>query len=543
MNKRNILIVTIFSVMFLFLQMQFHEVMVYFDDYGYYSLSYGVSAAHGGNEFTFGELISYLKVHYFDVNGRLPGYLLWLSLYLIGGLTLVQVVAASIVSIILVILWKFIDSKDHAVLSAVLVCAFYGLISIEMHKQGTYWFAAFFQYIAPVATIVLFVHLYFKYRTCELNISKKVILIGLVFLSAYSQEQLSVTVTFMVCLILVYELINKNAKLFHVILLITAAIGVCALLLSPSSQNRAASSGYSFLETIIYSTYKTIRTFFADDNGVFVILLHLAVLSFSLDLYSKDSGIFKLFDFASIAFAVISILIYVLRPVLGLLGEFTLNRYYVLIVVGVPSVAVIAIQIMRYYWLQKQEKNLLLFMTAVGSVGCLCFVPEVPARLFISGWMMLFPLLFDAVISFANHLKISKLKMSLYCIPVIAVAITVLAVINAGQIYYGYALNGEAYRYNDNQLNAVLEKENAGHSVEKVSLKTMPVPECAAIVVYDKEVTYVKSWMRRYYNYTSNPSFYYNASGVENVLSENYINQGNNVFLELNEENMQFINP
>lgn len=522
----------IFAAMFIFLQMQFHHVMVYFDDYGYYSLSYGVNPTSGGHDFGFSELISYLKVHYFEVNGRLPGYLVWLTLYIIGGLTLVQIAAATLVALILVVIWKFIDSKSHPILSALLVCSFYGLISIEMHRQGTYWFAAFFQYVAPVSAIVLFLKLYFKYRTADFSFIRVVGLSVLVFVAGYSQEQLGVTVAFMMILIVLYEALNKKLRLHNLLYSVVAIFSVAALLLSPSSQNRAASSGYTFIETIIYSTYKTIRTFFAADISVLVILLYLALFMFSFSMLKNDKHIFKLMDFGAILLSIVSVFIYLCRPALNLLDVITFNRYYLLIVVGVPCVAVIAIQIMRYYWLNKEDSRLLLFMTAVGSVGCLCFVPEVPPRLFISSWLLLFPLLADGLFACSCLFKDNKSELKNGCLYLICAIIVVLSAVNLNEIYRGYAANAEVYRYNDQQLLLAAESEEAGTPMDKVFLRKYVDPRCAAALVYYEEVTFMKYWMNSYYDFKSIPDFYFNETGSFDEKGT-YMDQGNQVFIKV----------
>ena len=534
MKNSKILCGMIFAVMFIFLQMQFHHVMVYFDDYGYYSLSYGGEATRGGHDFGFAELISYLKVHYFEVNGRLPGYLVWLTLYIIGGLPLVQIAAATFVTLILVALWSFIDSKSHPILSALLVCSFYGLISLEMHQQGTYWFAAFFQYVAPVSAIVLFVKLYFKYRTEGFSLKRIIGLSVLAVVAAYSQEQLGVTVAFMMFLILVYELLNRKFKAHNLIFAGAALLAVAALLLSPSSQNRASSSGYTFAETIIYSTYKVIRTFFAADISVLIILLYAAVFVFSLCMLKQDKHIFKLMDMGGILLSVFSVLAYICRPVLSLLGAITLNRYYLLIVVGVPCVAVIAIQIMRYYWTNKDDSRLILFMTAVGSVGCLCFVPEVPPRLFISSWLLLFPLLADGVFACTLHLKSPQPQPQAQnrLLYLICSVLVVLAAVNLGRIYCGYAANAEVYHYNDQQLMQAAESEKDGAPVEQVFLRTYIDTDCAAAYVYNEEVTYMKQWMKTYYDFETVPDFYFNDTGIPDA-SDSYVDQGNHVFIKM----------
>jgi len=531
-GNKKIICTAIFSVMFLFLLMQFRNVMVYFDDYGYYSLSYGVDQYKGGHDYTIRELLDYLKIHYFEVNGRLPGYLLWLSLFSVGGLPLVQIAAAAIVTAILYLLWKFIHNEEHSALTAGLVCAFYGLICLEYHKQGTYWFAAFFQYVAPVATITLFAIIYFKHRETGFSLINLVVLALLSFVSAFSQEQLGVTVVFMMCLILAYELLNKNVHAYHLCFIAAAVCGAAILLLSPSSQERASGSGYTMFESIVYSTYNTIRTFFAGDMSALVVLLHVSLLSFSLYLFRKDKHVFKLMDFGGIALAVVSILIFVCPPLRNTLSVFTLNRYYALIAMGVPCIAVIAIQIMRYYWCKRQYSRLLLFMTAVGSIGCLCFVPEVPPRLFVPSWLMLFPLLADGIFVLADYFGLKKESYGTYCLGFVCVIVLLFSLSNSFHIYCGYAQNREAYQYNDMQLMDAVESEKAGNQVDEIYLKKMPAPDCAALLIYHEEVPYVVNWMRKYYGLNSKPAFYFSEDGTSDLDQSLYADIGNNRFIK-----------
>ena len=530
LRKKQKICVAIFSFMLLYLVIQFHYVMVYFDDYGYYSLSYGVNDFHIGNSYSFSELIDYLKIHYFDVNGRLPGYLVWLGLYMIGGLTLVQMTAAIIVLSILIVIWLFVNDRNDQIVSAILICAFYGLISQEMHRQGTYWFAAFFQYVAPVAAIVCFVIYYFKYREQKFSLKNQIILSLLTVISAYSQEQLSVTVTFMMCLLLIFELIHRNFKLFHIVLIFIAGTCVALLLLSPSSLNRATASGNPMLLTIVYSTYNTIRTFFSEDNRIFIILLNTALFVFSFELWKKENGILKLIDLAAMLYSVFSIILYVCTPLIELLAAFTLNRYYALITLGVPCVALIALQIIRYYWMNHKLERLLLFMTAVGSVGCLCFVPETPSRLFISSWLMLFPLLYDGFCGISK-LMYAKVNVSFKSMShVLCLIIVFFSVINAGEILYGYYNNYQAYRYNDAQLSeyaSTYTEDSANHIIH---LKTMPAPEYAAALAYHHETTFMIPWIKNYYGITDNPLFYFSDLADKAIPDTAYVNQGNHVY-------------
>lgn len=137
--------------------------MIYYDDYGYYSLTYG-AVGHRGDIYSLSELISFLKNHYMHVNGRILYFFIWLLLYEFGKLKLVQFAAALSVSGIIFLIWKIIISNHRAepISAMFLICDCYWLIGITMHRQGTYWFAAFWNYVLPLLPFLLFCLLYFQ---------------------------------------------------------------------------------------------------------------------------------------------------------------------------------------------------------------------------------------------------------------------------------------------------------------------------------------------------------------------------------------------
>lgn len=139
----------IFFLTGIFLIMQFSQVMIYFDDYGYYSLNYGVLSSHRGSEYTFVELFRFLKAHYILVNGRVLYFGIWLIVYKLFGIVGVQLCAGLTVWTILYLFWALVKRHRRLVamdstIAAMIVCSLYWLVSITVHQYGTYWFAAFF---------------------------------------------------------------------------------------------------------------------------------------------------------------------------------------------------------------------------------------------------------------------------------------------------------------------------------------------------------------------------------------------------------------
>ena len=530
-KKKLYAIAAVFAVTLVYLLAQFSNVMVYFDDYGYYSLSYGVPNYSGDGTYGFGELLAYLGYHYEHMNGRLLGFFVWLTLYWLGGLRLVQIAAAVISCALLFVIWKFTGDKRYAVISAVLVCCFYSLFPMEYMGHGTYWFAAFFHYVAPLVPLVVFWHLYFAWRTDGFTVAKRLVLLVVLVGAAISQEQLGATVSFMMLLIGAYELYDKKFSLWNLIYFAVALACALFMMMSPGIQDRADNNQAGLLVTIVTATYKVIHTFFCMENRVFIVLLYVAVGAFSVQMLSKEKYlILKLMDVCGILLAAGSVLLCCCTPLLEVLGRFTLDRYYVLCVLGIPVIVLLVLQIMRYYWTAEKHDMLILFCTAAGAVGCLCVLPEVHARLFVPVWFLLLPMLLHGFFAAFDLVEGYAGKMYPFMLSAACVAIFALAAMNATAIYTGYAENGDVHRYNDAVMRDASEKLQNGEQVQAVFLKTLPNAIYTGVMPYDEGVQSMKYWIDYYYGTDYETKWYYSADGTEQNV-ELYTELGDGIYV------------
>lgn len=77
--KRHIpAIIFILYLMFIYFQHQF--VFMYFDDYGYASLSYGAIVGNGGTNYNLNDIIKYLFWHYVNWGGRIVPFFLEINI-------------------------------------------------------------------------------------------------------------------------------------------------------------------------------------------------------------------------------------------------------------------------------------------------------------------------------------------------------------------------------------------------------------------------------------------------------------------------------
>ena len=189
----------VFAAFYVFLLMQFGNVFIYYDDYGYLSLSYGTNIDVAGAEYSFSELLAFMKGHYFNSNGRLLYMFLYCFVHMLGGIRGVQVFMATAVLAVALLLFftarRMLEGRLEAekvsgdgtkeeggelqgrlspgalAALAAFLCLLYGTLGIMVQRMGTYWYAASFIYVVPAITFLVFA-LYF-YRTVFLPKGEK----------------------------------------------------------------------------------------------------------------------------------------------------------------------------------------------------------------------------------------------------------------------------------------------------------------------------------------------------------------------------------
>mgnify|MGYP007010179395 FL=1 len=185
----------VFLAFYVFLIMQFGKVFVYYDDFGYLSLSYGNTVPDViGSNYTLSQLLSFMGKHYFYSNGRLFYLFLFSFLNMIGGLAAVQVfMATSVLAILMLVHYVVMRHIKPAgwrpVFLAAFICLLYGTIGILIQRLGTYWYAASFLYVVPTVTFLVLAVLYYETIGEEPETWKKAVCIVLAFFAAFSQEE------------------------------------------------------------------------------------------------------------------------------------------------------------------------------------------------------------------------------------------------------------------------------------------------------------------------------------------------------------------
>ena len=232
--------IIIFTIFFFLVSIQIHFVWMYYDDYGYASLSY--LAGYTGNiglDTSIRDVFSFLLYHYQHWGGRV----LWFFLEII--LLKINIHAFRITEIFFITLIFFMINQivskitkiDNMKLSIATILCF-GLIDLMVIRDSFYWFTASVLYLFPILPILIIVYLTLTPK--ETNTIGKIIAIFLAFIAAWSQEQISIYIVaylfFITCHRFIIE--KKSDNKWHIAMLTSAIIGFLILMLAPGSKER-----------------------------------------------------------------------------------------------------------------------------------------------------------------------------------------------------------------------------------------------------------------------------------------------------------------
>lgn len=489
--------IIVFAVIFLFLLSQFSHVLIYFDDYGYYSLTYGILTTRTGHDYNLFELLNFLRLHWLGANGRLLYYFFWLTSYMLAGLKGVQFLAALTVTAVLVFMWRLLISiskacEQYALLTAVNICLCYGLLQINILQSGVYWYAATFHYVGslvPFLVAAILVAREQKKRDAKFNWAIAVCF----FMAAWGQESWSVATLFFAGYLLLLNFIqSKKVGIWYIIYVFCSAFGLMILVTSPGLSERSSLhedfNNLSFFEKIfsaipdIFKSYGSLTLFQIALNAILILL--------GICLFQNDRGMIeRALNICSIFIALLTIGCFVIQKVKGESG-YSLAMMVLLIVGAV----LMTVQLTRYYIRTRDFLLLGVYYATIVSIGCLCMVPDRPLRLFIP-FVMLSSLFFVKV---ATHFT-QLIGKGWTVLAVLCVSLFALTAPNVIDIYLGYKENVQTLVENDINMRAAAEQIAQGNTVQYVTLHKLPDDAYAGQQLYCNCADFMKYWICQYY--------------------------------------------
>lgn len=534
----------VFAAFYVFLLMQFGNVFIYYDDYGYLSLSYGTNIHVAGSEYSFSELLAFMKGHYFNSNGRLLYMFLYCFVHMLGGIRGVQVFMATAVLAVVMLLFFIVkqmlegrleaaeeekrscreEDEVHGTLGpvalaalAAFLCLLYGTLGIMVQRMGTYWYAASFIYVVPAITFLVFA-LYF-YRTVFLpkgekpGVLRMCLCAVLGFLAAWSQEQWFVTTVSFVIICLGIKLWrDRRLELYEILTFLVCGAGGLIIIFSPAVSSRMNSAGnaefaaLSFLGKLGKNIPLLMNLFFSGENIRYLMFFFPMMIFMGCMTAAKDRKLLPLhLGFSAVSAAVFAGILlkqkfHVFAP--GAYSALTANLLLLYI-------AFCFAEVILFYRAEKQPFGSIVFAAAVLSVGSAVIVPEVPLRIF-------YPFLYLSWLLFAymyGRILLTEVKR----IPVSAVCtlafLAMVSIPNLKSIYTGYRINYQVLMYDDAVFRESAEAIRQGADIETIEVYELPDLLCKNEVVYDENFSFMIAWMRQYYELPEYVEFEYRPLG------------------------------
>lgn len=534
----------VFAAFYVFLLMQFGNVFIYYDDYGYLSLSYGTHIHVAGSEYSFSELLAFMRGHYFNSNGRLLYMFLYCFVHMLGGIRGVQVFMATAVLEVVMLLFFIVkqmlegrleaaeeenrpcreEDEAYGALGpvalaalAAFLCLLYGTLGIMVQRMGTYWYAASFIYVVPAITFLAFA-LYF-YRTVFLPKGEKpgvlrmcfCILLG--FLAAWSQEQWFVTtVSFVIICLGVKLWRDRKLGLYEILTFLACAAGGLIIIFSPAVSSRMNSAGnaefaaLSFLGKLGKNIPLLMNLFFSGENIRYLMFFFPMMIFMGCMTAAKDRKLLPLhLGFSAVSAAVFAGILLKQKFHVFAPGAYSALRANLLLL----YIAFCFAEVILFYRAEKQPFGSIVFAAAVLSVGSAVIVPEVPLRIF-------YPFLYLSWLLFAylyGRILLTEAKR----IPVSAVCtlafLAMVSIPNLKSIYTGYRINYQVLMYDDAVFRESAEAIRQGADIETIEVYELPDLLCKNEVVYDENFSFMIAWMRQYYDLPEYVEFEYRPLG------------------------------
>lgn len=514
-NKKFV-IISLFFIFFFILLWQHAYIYLYHDDFGYASLSYfgDLTDDIPGHEFTFMQMMGFLRKHYLTWGGRILPFFTLLSL-LRWDFWLYRFVQSIVLTLILFFSAKFISNRDflkkNFLTTCILLMALYGLIPIQLHQNGTYWATAAVLYVWPFLWIYGAGNLLNQYVANPKN-KLMLIFIGFLFFAiGFSHEQIFFVAFFMLLGFLISHILEKKtaavikADLICIAILI---IGFLFLILSPGTLRRSESPIYrdfyalNLIDRIKYNFPSFLQITFGKQNLVFFIILLITNILYLLLLIQKDKrGKRGLMVFAFIQFLMLVILVLLLfsstpiidsswlGPIINPIeAKISYSAWFWLLFLALVSIPGF---VFSYY----HNKYVLYSIYAGGLFAQLTslFIPTINFRISLIFLFSLFPFLTTMLVESLN--KIGKQSLKVFLLS----GLILVSMINTGTLIAGYQKNITIHRDNQQTLVCSQVAIQQGADISIIYLKKLKDDQYAGAMPYIEGYDYINYWIKDYF--------------------------------------------
>lgn len=496
-TQKNIMIL-ISGIMALLILVQHHYVYMYFDDYGYASLSYAGYSNNSGMDFGIGDIVQFLKFHYLNWGGRVLYFFLEIAIFRIGGLPLMQKIQAVVIIFIGVASGKLIAMAVRACpcKCVSLALVLFGTMHIKTLRDGVYWYSASVLYIWPMLPFLGSICLWFKNQKKATRATGTVCIL-LTFFAAFSQEQFAVlTLSFYVVNIL-FEYLTKTIKnlRFQFGVCASAMAGGAITIFAPGNMVRAQSGIYDvFYDKGIWArTIHNVGYIINDNAG-----LYNCVFIFFLTIFG---GLAVATYFRSTMIAVITALFalcFLAEGIVPLPKEIGVVTGGLWLIIFMPLLAL-------YYFKRGNFLFLSLLIAGICTQVMMVVSPAIPLRLHIMFELVLQMIMAECIVFLYKNTQRNR-KRHAGLLTGVGILL-IYAGCNMAVIISGYRANYEINQKNNQILIAAREQYNENKLNKTIVLYRLKNDIYAQMMPYQEGYDYIEVWMKKYYELPDEVAF------------------------------------
>lgn len=477
----------VWVILSLVICLQHRFIYLYFDDYGYASLTYGVDSYYNNGVITFGNILRFLGWQYLNWGGRILYFFLEICVLNVG-LPAMRLVQSILIAGALVAGARLVAREEKKFpVALVLVWSLYFLWDLAVYRDGVFWFTASVLYVWPLCPFFAAVLLQRRYFTEGKR--RDAVLGGLLFfLAAFSQEQVAVLVIIYNLTVCLYRFFTQKSRAFSEFsFLICAVLGGGIEIMAPGNFVRSADSRYadfralSLPEKILQNLPGVVNINIGPGNR----MLSVCAVVVSLLVFWQHGARRK-----GAACKVLAAL-EVLLGAAVLVGLFTLPAESTpLIALTFGWIVVFCVEAILDFLAEQNGYILGLWAGGIFSQGMMLISPTLSLRCCI-------PFLFVLDVVIAHFaVKYLKSRLLLYGITVV---LFLLSLKNAVSIYHGYHRNAETHEINDAIMRVNCVAIEQGTQMDTITLYRLQDDSYANSMAYQSGTEFIEYWLKYYY--------------------------------------------
>lgn len=505
-------------ILALLIAIQHQYVYMYFDDYGYASLSY-VSHTWDqlGVSYNFLDILRFLAYHWFHWDGRQLYFFFEIVTFRLGGVELVQIVQAVVVILIGVFSGKLVaaETGKGSWKCIALSLAFYGLFDIATLNDGVYWYTASVLYVWPLLSLLAGIYL-LAYEKEKCNRKIYIILCpALFFMAAYSQEQMAVlTITCLWTMVILELVKQRTIKLKAVpgVLLgsaISSFAGGLLCICAPGNFVRAGGSMYedfynkSFFQRIWEGTCSVVDINIGPYNWIFVILFTIMCGLAVVIVKGRES--------AALVFLLFCVY-FIFEHIMSISRSIGFS-------VRILWVVVVGAYLIFYFFSQNKFALLSLFIGGICSQGMLVVSPSISMRSHTMLEFILHIVMVQCLADIWNVLGKERHRRIIAAVNLLVVGILIYSAVNFMFVLSGYQGNAEMNQINHaKMLEAKKNYQVNGEKPERIELYKLKDDRFANIMPYQPSHEGIEYWMKSYYELPMDVPIFWQQAGEKRVI-------------------------